>query len=150
MDLVRGQIAGLAEDGRLSIPMDALRAIRWWEPVPLDVIAELCRVGLIRIHLASEVEPLVAALLSDISESHDQPSMEIASVVSDRYRPLKLYADGRLRLTKEVCSLFEIRLGEKVTLFVQPFKSWLEIMTLQFRADRLLTTASLTSIKTSS
>jgi len=146
MDLVRGQIAKLGEDGRLSIPIDVLRGVRWWDTTPLDVIAELCRSGLIRIHLASEAEPLIAGLLADIPDAPGQSQSEIASIVSDRYRPLKLYADGRLRLNKEVCSLLEISLGQNATLFVQPFKSFLEITTLQFRANRLLATASLTSI----
>ncbi len=147
MSLIRGQIANFGEDGRVSIPIDVLRAVRWWEATSFDVVAELCRAGFIRIYLASVAEPLIAALLSDISDSPDQSTSEIASVVSDRYRPLKLYGDGRLRLTKEVCSILGIRLGEHATVFVQPFNSWLEIMSLQFRADRLLTTASSTSIK---
>lgn len=47
----------------------------------------------------------------------------------------------------QLCSCLAPSLGENAMLFVQPFKASLEIMTLQFRADRLLATAPSTSIK---
>jgi|SRR5580704_14205676 hypothetical protein len=146
MTVTKGQIANLGEGGRLSIPIDVLRAVDWWDSTSVDVMSELCRFGLFRVYLADEAGPLINALFSEISERPHDVQSETFSIAADRYRPLKLYEDGRLRLTKEICSLLGVLLGQPAILFVQPFPRFLEIMTLQFRADRLASTASSTSI----
>jgi hypothetical protein len=143
MDIIAGQIANVGEDGRLNIPVDLLRAVEWWKAATCDVVAELIRPEIIRIHPASDARPAIELLLSEISEASQQ---ETAAVIADRYRALKLYSDGRLRFTKDVCPLLGFRLGEPTTLFVQPFPKFLEVVTLQFRADRLARTVSSTSI----
>ena len=150
MNITPGQTAKVDEEGRLSIPIDALRAVEWWKSASVEVIAELVRPGLIRVYLAKEAQLLINSLLNEISERPEPTKHETTAIVMDRYRPLKLYADGRLRFTKEVCSLLAFQLGDHVTLFVQPFRKYLEAMTLEFRAERLIQTASSTSITVSS
>ena len=149
MNVTPGQIAKVDEEGRLSIPIDALRAVEWWKSASVDVIAELVRPGLIRVYLANEAQPLIDSLLHEISERPAPANVDATAIVMDRYRPLKLYADGRLRFTKEVCTLLAFQLGEHLTLFVQPFPKHLEAMTLEFRAERLIQTAPSTSITVS-
>jgi hypothetical protein len=137
------------EEGRLSIPIDALRAVEWWKSASVDVIAELVRPRLIRVYLANEAQPLIDSLLHEISERPAPANSDATAIVVDRYRTLKLYADGRLRFTKEVCALLAFQLGEHSTLFVQPFRKHLEAMTLEFRAQRLIQTSPSTSITVS-
>jgi hypothetical protein len=150
MELLRGQIANLGAGGRLSIPIDLLRLVEWWEDAPVDVMAELSRAGLVRIFLASEANALIQVLMDEISEQPNDTQFEALSIVADRYRPLKLYSDGRLRLTKETCSILDTVLGQQGAFFVQPFRRHLEILTLGFRAERLAATTLTTSIKISS
>jgi hypothetical protein len=87
--------------------------------------------------------------LHEISERPAPANSDATAIVVDRYRTLKLYADGRLRFTKEVCALLAFQLGEHSTLFVQPFRKHLEAMTLEFRAQRLIQTSPSTSITVS-
>src|ERR1700731_1253294 len=104
---------------RLSIPMEVLRAIDWWEDKSVDVLAELVQAGLIRIYLAAEATPMVEALAENIAEMPPEVRFERMAILADRYRPLKLYSDGRLRFTKETVQILGFSLGERPILFVQ-------------------------------
>jgi hypothetical protein len=59
------------------------------------------------------------------------------AVAADRYRELSLYAEGRLRMIKEICPWLGFNLGEKVDLYAQPFPYGLEVMTMEHRFSRL-------------
>lgn len=59
------------------------------------------------------------------------------AVIADRYRELALYADGRLRLTKEICPWLGFHLGLQTELYVQPFPYGLEVMSQEHRFARL-------------
>ena len=54
-----GQLAHIGVSDRLSIPVEVLRAVEWWEDQSVEVLAELVQEGLIRIYLAREATPLV-------------------------------------------------------------------------------------------
>jgi hypothetical protein len=141
-----GQLANMDGSSRLSIPKDVLRAIDWWENKSVDVLAELVQAGLIRIYLAAEATPMVEALAEDIAEMPPDVRFERTAILADRYRPLKLYSDGRLRFTKEAAQILGFSLGERPTLFVQAFPKGLEILSLAFRAERLQQSSESTSI----
>jgi hypothetical protein len=141
-----GQLANMDGSSRLSIPKDVLRAIDWWENKSVDVLAELVQAGLIRIYLAAEATPMVEALAEDIAEMPPDVRFERTAILADRYRPLKLYSDGRLRFTKEAAQILGFSLGERPTLFVQAFPKGLEILSLTFRAERLQQSSESTSI----
>jgi hypothetical protein len=131
---------------RLSIPVEVLRAVEWWEDQPAEVLAELVHEGLIRIYLAREATPLVNSLADELTALPPEIRFERMAVLADRYRPLKLYGDGRLRFTKETAQILGFNLGEMPTLFVQSFPKGLEILSLSFRLERLRTVAESTSI----
>ena len=80
---------------RLSIPVNVLRAVEWWEGKPAEVLAESVHEGLIRLYLAREAAPLVEALIEELAELPATVRFERAAIFADRYRPLKLYGDGR-------------------------------------------------------
>jgi hypothetical protein len=141
-----GQLAHVGASNRLSIPIDVLRSIEWWQDAAIDVLAESVREGLIRVYLASEAMPLVTALAEEFDELPPDVRFDRMAALADRYRPLKLYADGRLRLTKETAQILGFVLGEQPTLFVQAFPKGVEIMSLAFRLERLRLTADATSI----
>jgi hypothetical protein len=141
-----GQLANMDGSSRLSIPKDVLRAIDWWENKSVDVLAELVQAGLIRIYLAAEATPMVEALAENIAEMPPEVRFERMAILADRYRPLKLYSDGRLRFTKETAQILGFSLGERPMLFVQPFPKGLEILSLAFRAERLQQSSESTSI----
>src|SRR5690349_2362810 len=128
-----GQLANLGESDRLSIPMDVLRMVEWWTAKPTDVLAELVHGGLIRVYLAEEATPVVHALADELAELPPEVRFERTAILADRYRPLKLYGDGRLRFTKETAHILGFALGDRPTLFVQSFTKGLEILTLDFR-----------------
>jgi hypothetical protein len=131
---------------RLSIPVELLRAVEWWEDQPAEVLAELVHEGLIRIYLAREAMPLVEALADQLSALPPEIRFERMAILADRYRTLKLYGDGRLRFTKETAQILGFELGERPTLFVQSFHKGLEILSLAFRLKRLRSDAESTSI----
>jgi hypothetical protein len=110
------------------------------------VLAELVHEGLIRIYLEQEAAPRVEALRGELAALPPGVRFAQEAVLSDRYRRLKLYADGRLRLTKEVAQVLGFNLGERITLFVQPFQKGLEILSLSYRLERLRSDAEASSI----
>jgi len=134
--LIPGQLAKVDNQDRLCVPLDLLKAVSWWSGKSVRVVAELTAKGLVRIHLASAVEQ---ALLVDEHDAHDSSEKAYLSraVLVDRYRELALYKDGRLRMTKEVCPWLGFRLGEQAELYVQPFPNGLEVMTMEYRFERL-------------
>ena len=134
--LTPGQIAKVDREGRLSIPMDLLRAVPWWSDATLRVTGELTFKGLMRVYPSSAVS---AALRADSNGDVASDAAYIArAVTADRFRGLSLYAEGRLRITKEVCPWLGFSLGEKVELYVQPFRSGLEVMSMEHRFGRLI------------
>jgi hypothetical protein len=141
-----GQLAKMDGSDRLCIPVDVLRAIEWWDDKPVDVFVELVQAGLIRIYLGGEARPMVEALIENMTGLPPNIRFERMAILSDRYRPLKLYADGRLRLTKETTQILGFSLGSRTTLFVSPFRKGLEIMSLSFREERLEKNLESTSI----
>lgn len=132
---------------RLSIPVNVLRAVEWWEGKPAEVLAESVHEGLIRLYLAREAAPLVEALIEELAELPATVRFERAAIFADRYRPLKLYGDGQLRFTKETTQVLGFALGERPTLFVQSFPKGLEILSLPFRLQRLQADLDATSIR---
>jgi hypothetical protein len=141
-----GQLANMGESDRLSIPVDVLRMVEWWEGKPTDVLAELVHEGLIRVYLAREATPMVEALIEELAGLPAEVRFERTAILADRYHPLKLYGDGRLRFTKAVAHVLGFTLGERPTLFVQSFPKGLEILSLVFRLERLRTNAESTFI----
>ena len=132
-----GQLAQIDDEHRLCIPADVLRAVRWWKKETVEVTAELVEEGLVRIYLGEEARPLVKTLAEDVAGLTNKERYERAAVLSDRYRDLKLYAECRLRLTKDVAHVLGISWGDRTSLFVRPIKNGMEIMSLKFRLDRL-------------
>lgn len=141
-----GQLANMGEGDRLSIPVDVLRSVEWWEDKSADVLTELVHEGLIRVYLAREAVPIVEALVEELAGLPLELRSEREAIIADRYRPLKLYADGRLRFTKEVAQVLGFTLGERPTLFVQAFPKGLQILSLPVRLERLRRSADATSI----
>jgi hypothetical protein len=141
-----GQLAKIDGSDRLSVPLEVLRATDWWADKPVDVVAEIVHEGLIRVYLAQEATPLVEALSNDLADLPGDLRFERMAVLADRYRPLKLYGDGRLRFTKETAQILGFALGERPTLFVQPFPKGFEILSLRFRAERLQRNTGSTSL----
>jgi hypothetical protein len=141
-----GQLANVGASDRLSIPIDVLRSVEWWGDAPTEVVAELVREGLIRIYLKSEAAPMVEVLAGEISALPPEIQFERMAILADRYRPLKLYGDGRLRFTKETAQMLGFVLGERPTLFVQGFAKGLEILSLAYRMRRLAVDANTTAI----
>jgi len=142
-----GQLAHIGVSDRLSIPVEVLRSVEWWDHQPADVLAELVHEGLIRIYLAREATPMVEALANEFTALPPEIRFVRMAILADRYRPLKLYGDGRLRFTKETAQILGFNLGERPTLFVQAFPKGLEILSLAFRHQRLRTEAEVTSIQ---
>jgi len=141
-----GQLANIGESDRLSIPVDVLRTVEWWKGTPVDVLSESVHEGLLRIYLESEATPMLKALLEELEGLQPEIRFERTAVLGDRYRPLKLYGDGRLRFTKETAHILGFTLGERPRLFVQSFSKGLEILSLAFRLERLRKDAEATSI----
>lgn len=146
MLLQTGQLANMGTGDRLSIPMDVLRMTEWWKNESAEVLSELVQEGLIRIYLAREAKPMVEALMDELAGLPPEVRFERAAIVADRYRPLKLYGDGRLRFTKEVARVLGFSLGEQLTLYVQAFPKGVEILSLSFRLERLRKGLDSTSI----
>jgi hypothetical protein len=141
-----GQLARVDGSNRLSIPVEVLRAVEWWEDQTARVLAELVHESLIRIYLARDAEPMVEALAHEFGELPPEIRFERMALLADRYRPLQLYKDGRLRFTKETAQVLGFNLGDQPTLFVQSFPKGLEILTLPLRLERLRASAESTSI----
>ncbi len=141
-----GQLAHVGGSDRLSIPIDVLRSVEWWQDAATAVLADSVQEGLIRIYLEREAMPMVEALADEFAELPPDIRFERMAILADRYRSLKLYADGRLRFTKETAQILGFALGERPTLFVQAFPKGLEIMSLTFRLERLRLTRDATSI----
>lgn len=144
--LSAGHIANVDASERLCVPLDALRAVEWWDAKPVDVVAEIVQPGLVRVYLAAEALPMIAKLKSQLNELPIEARTEHLAAIADRYRALKLYGEGRLRITKEVAQILGFVLGERPSFFVQPLTSCFEILSLEFRAARLAKTIELTSI----
>lgn len=135
--LTPGEIAHFDKTGRLTVPLDLLRSVKWWKQKPEDVVAELVEEGLIRVYLADEAEPLIGALQTGFKQLPPETMFDHIAALADRYRPLKLYGDGRLRVTKDVAAVLGFVLGQQPTVYVQPFPRGFEVMTLRYRASRL-------------
>jgi len=144
--LVPGQLANMGVSDRLSVPVDVLRGVEWWADKSVAVLAETDREGLIRGYLASEAGPMVEALAEELAGLSAELRFERSMILADRYRPLKLYGDGRLRLTKETSQTLGFSLGDRPSLFVQAFPKGIEILSLAFRNERLGNEVAATSI----
>lgn len=133
-----GKLAKVDHEDRLSIPLPLLRSVEWWNDESAETIAELVSSrGLVRLYLAELAEPTIQTLASDLAELGAEDEFVLSGALADRFRPLKLYADGRLRFTKEVAQILGFSLGDEPTLFVQNFPAGLEIMSLDYRAKIL-------------
>jgi hypothetical protein len=128
--------------------MELLRTIEWWQKRATAVLAELVQPGLVRLYSAKEATPLVGTVARKFASRSVDAHVRFESLqaLADRYRQLKLYSDGRVRFTKEVASILEFNLGEKPTLYMQPFGKGLEVMSLSFRERRLLDLIDTTTI----
>jgi hypothetical protein len=135
--LTPGEIAKVDPGGRVQIPSDVLKAVSWWSGESVEVSIELTYRGLIRVYPSSAVR---AALLQ--ADKTEVPASEAAyialAVRADRYRFLKLYGpECRLRLTKEICPWLGFALGEPAALYAQAFPYGVEVMTMDYRFERL-------------
>ncbi len=126
--------------------MDVLRAVEWWKDETTEVLAELVNEGLIRVYLAEEARPLVETLAQNLAGLPPDIRFERTAVLTDRYRTLTLYADGRLRFKKEVAQILGFSLGDRCQVFVQSFPKGLEILSLALRMERLRKDEESTSI----
>jgi hypothetical protein len=136
MDASPGELANVDTSKRLCIPMGVLVAVPWWKAKAMEVKAELVRVGLMRIYSVADWEALSGKLGAGVTD------IETVTALIDRYRTLKLTAEGRLGLIKEVAVLLGFALDEQPTLYAQATPSALvppavEIMTLAYRHERL-------------
>jgi hypothetical protein len=142
-----GELARIGTSDRLSIPVEVLRAVEWWDGKSVEVLGESVHEGLVRIYLAREAEPLVQSLIGELSELPPAIRFDRTAVIADRYRRLKLSSDGRLQFTKETAHVLGFSLGERPVLFVQAFPKGLEILSLTLRLERLRTEVDATSIQ---
>ena len=122
---------------RVSIPVPLLGQMGWWKNEAMDVVAELAAPGIIRVTSAKLAEPLIAELLEtahpDTDGDHDR-----LMALRDKFRRLRLYKDGRLRLTQEVALLLRVAAAGDSHLLAQISHRSLEIMAPPFWEDRLL------------
>ncbi len=133
--LIPGQIAKVDQQGRLAIPQDLLRALSWWSRENQRVVGELTRKGLLRLYPSGAIRELGSASNPD---AESEAAYIERAVMADKYRDLALYAaEGRLRLTKEICPWLGFSLGQKVELYAQPFPHCLEVMSMDYRFERL-------------
>ena len=147
MQLKAGQLANMTTQKRLNIHAETLAAVEWWGSKPVEVTAELVEAGLIRVYLATEAAPMIEELKSELQNLLPQLRFDRAVVLADRYRSLTLAGNGQLALGQEVIKFLGFSEHELPTLFVQPFPTGLEIMTLDHRSKRLARTAEGTSIE---
>jgi hypothetical protein len=88
-----------------------------------------------RIYPNSAMDDVLGRSHEDDADS--EPAYILRATSADRYRELSLYADGRLRMSKEVCPWLGFSLGERTELYAQPFSNGLEVMTMAHRFARL-------------
>lgn len=123
---------GLGELGRAI-----LGTLSWWKRETTKVTAELVQAGVVRIYAGLVVRPMIDELIRVASGLPKLAAAEQLSIIADRYRELSLYSDSRLRLTKEIAALLGFPLGQRSTVFVQPFLDGIEILSLEVRHQRL-------------
>jgi hypothetical protein len=133
-----GELANLDTNARLIVPVGVLRFVSWWADTTADVMAELVQEGHVRIYSFAQTEPKVTLLRREVLELPPEERFEALATITDRYRKLRLYGDGRLGLTKDVAQILGFRLKiDKPTFFTQAFTDGFEVLSLQFRLRRL-------------
>lgn len=130
------QICSVDVEDRLTIPAAMLREMPWWEDASCEVICEMACLGLVRITgLTSALEKIDALKDSRVKGPSAQHDRQMALL--DKFRPLKLYKDGRLRLTAEVMSCLEFETEAQPRLYVQKSAQAIEILSFAYWVRRL-------------
>lgn len=134
-----GAIRALDRDHRVSIPKELLKAMRWSVAKgSLQVVAEIREPGRVRLLEPGRVDERLAAIHERIQELSSQDEVDQAlSALADRYRPVKLYPEGRVHLTEPVHAVFDPTLAPVSVLVELVANKGIEILSLGTRNDRL-------------
>jgi hypothetical protein len=133
-----GETAKVSANGRLKVPSDVLNRVPWWKKETIRVAVELTYKGLVRVYPSDAVRKKLD------EENKEEPTSEAEFIaratMADRYREASLYGepDCRLRLTKDIAPWLGFSLGQEALLYMQAFPKGLEIMTVEYRFERLM------------
>lgn len=146
---IAGSIRALDRDHRVSIPKELLKAMNWSVAKgSLQVIAEIRGLGRVRLLEPSRVEERLAAIHERIQELHTQDEIDQAlGALADRYRPVRLYPEGRVHLTEPVHAVIEPTLAPVSVLVELVATKGIEILSLGTRNDRLSRFSALLDIE---
>src|SRR4051812_42402000 len=105
LEIPLGDVSTLGLDNKLRLPKALLNTTQWaLDASPIPLVAELVDEGLVRLHLASDAQPKIDALLGQLSPADTEEAEQI-SAIRDRYRPVQLYTangENRVRLVPAV------------------------------------------------
>ncbi len=135
-------------DHRLSIPKEMLRAMNWVVAKgSVTVFAEVRAVGRVRLLESSRVEERLGAVRERVEELGSRDEIDQAlSALADRYRPVKLYPEGRVHLTEPVHAALEETLAPVSVIVELVANRSIEILCLRARNERLMRFSELLNI----
>lgn len=146
--VVASDLSSVSVQHKVHIPKVCQRIIDWpSQSSPVQLIAELIEVGRIRLYLESDVVSKIDALRLEIQQSESPDQLERIGVFNDRYRQVQFYSNEKMvRLVPAIVVYLGIAKGGSREVFVEARKSTLEIMSLQYRNQRLETQRDVTTI----
>jgi hypothetical protein len=137
-----GEPGTLGKDGRLQIPVEVRRAVRWLAGTkPVRLTVELVSPGLARVYPTDAVAARIQGVRRRVSTEHPG-SLEHLAALSDRYRAVSYYpSDSRIHFSQ--ATAVYLRSDEReATYYVEARGDHILVMSLRLRAERLERLAS--------
>lgn len=137
--LFLSDVMQLGDDNKLSFPARLLHVVEWATGSNnKNLIADLVEPGHIRFHFHDDLSDRLDDFREELSKADDPESMAKLAVLEDRYRPLTLYKDRRVRLGEALLVFLGITPPERPYLFIQASKRVIDVMNLEIRNRRIM------------
>lgn len=138
-DVVAGDLSTVSETYKVHIPKECLAVTNWPSKpsLPVPLIAELVEFGRVRLHIEAEIRQKIDALRAEIDQGEAADRFERLGVLHDKYREVKFYTKEKTVLLKPVIVVYlGVTKNDDRQVFVEARKSFIDIMSLEYRNQR--------------
>lgn len=139
-DVVASDLSTVSPQYKVHIPKECLVVTDWLSQpsAPLPLIAELVEFGRVRLHMEADIKHKIDALRAEIYEGEASERFERIGVLNDKYREITFYTKEKTVLLEPVIVVYlgVTKNGDR-QVFVEARKSFIDIMSLEYRIQRL-------------
>ncbi|HUY03720.1 MAG TPA: hypothetical protein VMV33_10570 [Rhodocyclaceae bacterium] len=139
-DVVASDLSTVSPQYKVHIPKKCLTATDWpsQPSTPVPLIAELIEFGRVRLHIKAEIQQQIDALRAGITQGDAADRFENIGVLNDKYRDATFYTKEKTVFLEPVIVIYlgVTKNGDR-QVFVEARKSFIDIMSLEYRIQRL-------------